>query len=228
MDSKCKKVRRALEEGLEPDDNWSDAMVRYHEYLKDGVCNSDDHKQAFLIFENDFEKEVIEALLLSDTPLDDIDTVFEIAPEIVRIYKELFFETDSFSSKLARISYVENYAISEFGRGLKLRALHLGGDYVLFRLGNYIPQTSSQQILVKRLFMSAAYRAMEANFNPLNSQATKNATQHAGIMLKAYDVMKELFKDDTGGQDTMAKIIMSTDNMKPMITNAPIEKKDII
>lgn len=207
--------------------DWTEAMLRYYEYRRLAKCDSPAHLQAFMMYENSFEREVIEALLLAEADPEDVREVFGIPGNVLAIYKELFFDTERFMSRLSKISYVENYP-DQFGRELKLRALHLGPDYVLFRLGNYIPKTEAQQNIVKRLFMSAAYRAMEANFNPIASQVTRAAIQHAQVMLKAYDCLKELMKEDPSQTREITQVLTLTDELKPSINNAPVNEKDII
>lgn len=226
MDRRSEQVREAIAEKLPSNPEWSEAMIAYFNYLSGGECD-EDHAHAFLIHENDFEREVLEALLISDADPDDVENVFEIPKQVYLIFRELFFDTDFFKSRLAKISYCESYEESDFGRHLKLRALHLGSQYVLFRFGNFVPETGAQHMMVKRLFLSAAYRAMEANFNPINSVTTKTSVEHAKIMLKAYDALKDLYSDSSNGTLGVYKLMTSTDVAEPMIENE-IEEGEIV
>ena len=146
---------------------------------------------AFAIHDDSVQKEILEALLLSGCPEDEMKSAFNISPESVAIYKELFFDPAKFRTGLEKISYLENYP-DEFGKSLKQRAADLGYSYVLFVYANKVPRTSEQKALVEKMFMSSAYKAMNMNYMSMNAATMNKAIEHGKLMLKAFETLTKL------------------------------------
>jgi len=227
MDSKAKKVADFISRDKEPDDSFTENMLQYYEHKRFARCESDPHIHAFSMYEKDLGKEIIEALILAEADPLDVQMIFEIPQEVFAIYKDLFFDMANFRSRLDKILYVETYE-GKFGKEIKLRALHLGADFIFFKYGNYIPKTESQRVMVKRMFMAASYRAMEANFNPIDSRITKASTEHAKIMLRAYECIEKLMAEDTGEGENMAKVLTRREMDVARINNLQLGPGDII
>ena len=154
---------------------------------------------AFAIHEDSVQKEILEALLLSGCPEEEMKDAFNISPESVAIYKELFFDPAKFKTGLERISYLENYP-DEFGKSLKQRAADLGYAYVLFVYANKVPRTAEQKALVQKMFMSSAYKAMNMNYMSMNAASMNKAIEHGKLMLKAFETLTKL--EASGTDDT--------------------------
>ena len=146
---------------------------------------------AFGIYGDAVQREIFEALLLSSCPPEEIKSAFNVPPESVAIYKELFFDPAKFRTGLERISYLENYP-DEFGKSLKQRAVDLGYAYVLFVYANIVPKTAEQKALVQKMFMSSAYKAMNMNYMGMNAAAMNKAIEHGKLMLKAFETLTRL------------------------------------
>lgn len=152
---------------------------------------------AFAIHDDAVQKEILEALLLSGCPEDEMKSTFNIPIESVALYKELFFDPAKFRTGLEKISYLENYP-DEFGKSLKQRANDLGYAYVLFVYANKVPRTSEQKALVEKMFMSSAYKAMNMNYMTMNASTMNKAIEHGKLMLKAFEILTKL---DAAGTD---------------------------
>jgi len=180
-------------------------------------------KIAFKIHESDYQREILEALLLSQCQYDTISEALEIPEDSTQIYHELFFDTaNAFCTKLDLLEYLNSYE-DAFGRDLKLKAVNLGPEYVLFTFANIVPKTSAQRSLVEKLFMATAYKAMAINYNGIHSETTKLATKHAELMLKAYEALNKINVEDAGAEHDLRRILAASDKMGVMdVTASPI------
>lgn len=218
MDTVAKRVRRDARKRSAPDPEYTDAMRAYRRWLAKKP-DDDVAGVAFAIHEDATQSEILEALLLSGCPLEDIEEAFGVPVKASRWYRELFFDTKKFRTKLDKISYVENYP-DPFGKALKIRALNLGYEYVLYTYANIVPKTENQRRLVRKMFMSAAYKAMNMNYSGLTSTVTKSAVEHAKLMLKAYEALERFSGDDAGDADNLVKILAAKTDAEPTETPA--------
>lgn len=209
-------------------DDYTDIMAFYHEYLRRRTCLSEDYCYAFSIFEDPTRREIVEALFLAEAEHKDISDAFGLSRQACEAYQELFFDTKKFRSRLDKISYIENYP-DKFGKELKLRAYSLGANFIFFKYANLIPETEEQRQLVKRMFMASAYRAMEANFNPIASTISKAALEWSKNMLKAYEAMEKLMGDTGEDSRELHKYLVqrTLDDPTAVLTD-PVLDEDII
>lgn len=186
-------------------------LVDYYNFLTGTSAEEEDlddrFEEAYELFKDNFQKEVIEALLLSDANYEDINTHFGIDTDVLKIYKYLFFETDNFNNHLEKLSYLENYKASDFGKELKVRAVNLGPEFIYFRYANIVPNTKDQRDAVKKMFMASAYRAMEANYTDINSKTSKSALEWGKIMLRAYEAIENLMNEDATDTENILRIV---------------------
>jgi len=189
------------------------AMRQY--YLFIGAPSSKEleplYVYTFYLHKEEVKREIVEALLLSDADPKDVEQIFGISEEMYSVYKELFFDVDNIVSRLDLVEYLENYPVG-VGKSLKLRAFNLGPEFVYFKYANIVPRSDTQKVLVKKMFMGSAYKAMEANYSGASSTSAKAASTHAGLMLKAYEVLNKLIsEDDSGSADKLTEILIATD-----------------
>jgi hypothetical protein len=225
LEAKARKVRQDIdtqEAGYK--DEYTEAMRFYYDYLtQNGEQDTPEQYQyTFAMREDPVMREIIEALLLSNADPEDVEKIFEVQPEMLATYKELFFETDNFISKLDVISYLENYP-QDAGRALKVRAHSLGPEFIYFRYADIVPSSTKQKDLVKKIFLTSAYKAMEANYNNVASANTKAATQHATIMLKAYEAIQKLMEDPNAEGNKQIMTILIGKNAEAARRAAPGE-----
>lgn len=195
MDSVAIRVRKDARKRSAPGPDYSSAMRALYDWCRRGACEDEAAALAISIHDDRTQAEILEALLLSECPTGDIEQAFGVPAAATDIYKELFFNVGRLRTKLEKISYVTNYP-DPFGKELKLRALNLGYEYVLYTYANIVPRTQKQRQLVKRMFMTTAYKAMAMNYSGLTSTATKAAVEHAKLMLKAFEALDRTAGDD--------------------------------
>lgn len=212
MDSVAQSVLRDIKRKA-PAVNYTPAMLMWREYNEKGHCSDVAADIACHMYKDKTQSEIIQALLLSECPAEDITKVFLVPTESVNIYRELFFDTRKFRTKLDKLSYVENYP-DLFGQELKKRALNLGYEYVLYTYGNIVPKTDGQKNLVQRMFMSTAYKAMSMNFNGITTNATKQSVEHAKVMLKAYEALEKSETGTVDGAFELARVLVEEEKLK--------------
>lgn len=218
---------------LEPYDERLSSIpygIDIYAILKTGKCLNEYAIKAYEIYKDSFKREIIEALLLADADFYDIRSVFGVHENVTKIYSSVFFDVTAFETYLDKLSYVEQYKESSFGRELKLRALNLGPNFVFFKYGNIIPKTQDQRDMVKKMFLGSAYRAMEANYNNMESGVSKSSLEWAKVMLKAYEAIEKLMTEDKEGNTDLVKILLKKEETAANKTEAGknIDGADII
>lgn len=191
--------------------DYSEAMREYRDYRlgnEDKISN--EASIAFGIHESRRQSEIIEALLLSGCPREEIQDAFNVPVKSVDFYAELFYDLGVFRTDLDRLEYLEDYPDAT-GRDLKLKAVSLGYEFVLFNFANLVPKTVAQKKLVERMFMATAYKAMSMNYNGIKSETNKQAIRHAELMIRAYELLNKINADD--GQETydLVNLLVSED-----------------
>lgn len=210
-------VRNDIAARKKPDDEYTEAMLELRNYLLKKECSDDDFLYAFELFEDPTRREIVEALLVADSELQDIYNGFKIPLKTLEVYRELFFDMENaFRSDLDKVAYIESYD-DPFGKELKLRSYSLGPQFIYFKYGNIVPKSEEQRHLVKKMFLASAYRAMEANFNPINSKITKASMDWSKTMMKAYEVMEKLMNEDTDQSQELVAIITKKGFANPQI-----------
>lgn len=177
---------------------YSEAMLEYRRFLRKEEI-SPETDIALGIRDSSRQREILEALLLSACPYEEIRDAFNVPVKSVEIYSDLFFDLSVFRTDLDRLEYLEDYP-DPVGRELKLKAVSLGYEYVLFNFANLVPKTHAQKKLVERMFMATAYKAMAMNYNAIKSDVSKQAVRHAELMIRAYELLNKINADD--GQET--------------------------
>lgn len=227
MDSKARKVQEDVKRSKKPTKDYTDVMKQYHEYLRKGECPEEAYQIAFDAYDNNLQKEIIEALLFGEAAPEDITEVFGFSEEAQAAYEELFFDRTKFRNKLDKLAYLEAYP-SEFGKQLKMRSMNLGPEFVFYTYGNIVPKTATQRQLVQRMFMAAAYKAMAINYNALDTKVTKNALDHAKMMLKAWEALQKFSEEEMTDETDLLKIAMKQDPSFDFKDNPLVKETDII
>lgn len=229
MDSVAKRVRKDARRRSVPGSDYSPAMRAYYDWCRRNECDDEAAALAISIYADRTQAEILEALLISDCPARDIEEAFGVPTAAIEIYGELFFNVARLRTKLEKISYVTNYP-EPFGKELKLRALNLGYEYVLYTYANIVPRTGKQRQLVKRMFMSAAYKAMSMNYSGLTSTATKAAVEHAKLMLRAFEALDRTADDaDNDSANNLLKILAAPPPPEEGAPPAPpVNPEDIV
>lgn len=198
---------------LPPEETATIAMQQYYLYLCKPESSDLDplYVYTFYINAEEVKKEIVEALLISNADSVEVEQIFGVTEQMLKIYKELFFNTDNIVSRLDLVEYLENYPPG-LGKSLKIRAFNLGPEFIYFKYANIVPRTETQKNLVKKMFMGSAYKAMESNYSSASSVTAKAAGTHAGLMLKAYEVLQKLInEEDSGGAEKLTEILIATD-----------------
>ena len=200
LSKKATKVQDDIAKNKKSEESYTDAMHNYYEYLSASEDLDEKYIIAFEIYYDHFKRELFEGLVLGEADPYDVDQVFGIPEESQEVYKELFFDTTAFRTKLDLLSYIENYE-DKWGKEIKMRAYSFGPDFLYYTYAQLIPKSKSQHDLVKRIFLTSAYKAMAVNFTGPNSKINKEAMEFTKLMLKAYEALSK-YQDDQADEDT--------------------------
>lgn len=227
LDAKALEVKNDYTANRTPNESYSDAQHYYYKHLRDEDFVGDHYKIAFDIAEDEFKRELFEGLLLGNAEPEDVEEVFGITESVKKVYTELFFDTkNAFRTKLDLISYIENYP-GKFGRELKLRAYSFGPDFLYYTYAQVIPKSKSQHNLIKRIFLTSAYKAMATNFSGPNAKINKEALEFGKIMLKAYEALSKWNEEDANEDNNLFKILVKRAEAIPASKQA-IDSEDIV
>lgn len=208
-----------------PADDYTEPMLELRTYYTDKNDSLSTTAQiTFSIKESKKQSEILESLILSNCPEDIIEEHLAVPKKVVDWYKELFFDTHAFRTKLDVIEYITEYP-DDFGRDLKTKAVNLGYEFVLFNFANLVPKTQSQKKLIERMFMATAYKAMAMNYNGIKTEVNKQAVKHAELMIKAYELLVKTNIDDTDTSYDLVKLL-TTNNTKQI--EQTIEAEEIV
>jgi hypothetical protein len=236
MDTKKKEVEQYIKENQEdrPDpslafpESFTFYMQDYYAYKTTGTSNNKAHDYAFQLYEDRYKREIIEALLLAEADPNDVQSIFGVPVETLKCYADIFFDTKRFTSRLDKLSYTENYK-NKFGKELKVRSLSLGPEFIYFTYGKVEPTTENQKSLLKKMYLSSAYRAMEMNFNSMTSSNSKAAVEMAKIMIRSYESMEKLMSEGAKPQDNLFDVLTDRKlTLTAFARDVVITKEDLI
>lgn len=162
--------------------------------------------EALTIFVTPYKRVLVEALLLSGATLEDIYKVFGIHTTVLDMYIHLMFDTEQLRTHLDKLYYVDQLPYGQ-EKELKLRALNLGPEFIFFRYANIVPKNKIAKEVMTRMFYSAAYRVMEANYNPMGSDISKEALQWSQTMIKCFEALNKMTVDNKSARDNMLKVL---------------------
>lgn len=222
LDHVAQEVLNDIELGNTPN-GYTEAMSAWRAYNECCTDIPDTINLVVSIHESTQQSEILEALILSNCPPEEIYQAFRVPVEVTKWYSELFFDVGVFRTDLDKIEYISTYK-DKWGKDLKSKAVDLGYEFVLFTFANLVPRTSAQKKLVEKLFMATAYKAMAMNYNSINSDINKQAVKHAELMIKAYDLLVKTNADEVDTTYDLTKYLAASDN----IIELPASNKDII
>lgn len=227
MNLKQKKVLSDVRNVLNYTNEYTSNMVEYYSFCDIGDCKDKDCLYAFEINKNEYKREILEALILGGASDFDIETVFGIKRKTIECYKEIFMDLTQVQSRLDLLEYVENYP-TKFGKELKLRSLTLGPSFIFYAFGKLIPDTPEQKQLLKRLFMTSAFKSLEMQNNSMNSKTSKAAMDYAKIMLSAYNAMEKMLDDDKSNREMNLVEVLTNRVLSTTTDGLDLDSGDIV
>lgn len=213
VDRRHRRVAADVAAGREPGEGYTDTMRDYWLLLKDGYVSNEAVEYAATTYQSGgIRKAIMDSLLLGEADLTEIETVFDVPVAWSRAYKELFFDTANFKTGLDRLAYMDNMDPNDAASiELAKRTVALGPDFIYFTYGNRIPSTEEQRLLVKKLYMTSAYKAMDSAFNNTTSKVSAAARDYAKLMLKAYETIEDLLNTYPGDGMGFVKVLLKKD-----------------
>ena len=232
---RAEQVEADIQGNRSPSGEYTESMRAYRTYIENGgqVAPGSIEEHVFTVLHgDDQQREIVEALLIGGCP-DDGAAVLGISEQAMRWYRELFFDTEVFGTRLGLYSYVRRECggcgLKDDGavmtqeewesRPLKQIAYDCGYRYVL---GLYAGSSAyegkdGQSFAHERLLSYLMYAGTQAGHNlvalgrasstPENAAAAK---ENFGILSKAYEQFRDAVPaDDTG--PTFYEIIFNSE-----------------
>ena len=204
-------------------DGLSEAQTAYYAFLTEQKGDDIAEIVFHRLHGDETQKMVIEALILGGCPPEEAERALKVPIRAYEWHRELFFDTTCFLTVLDRIAYLDSIDNDE-ERQLKLRAVDLGYEYVLYVYAHVIPETDRQFELLRRMYMSTAYKALTMNYAGMGGTITKHAIEHARLMLQAFSAMERSRPENTGQSEALIRIVT-----EPVRKEEPeIQANDII
>ena len=226
LDHVALKVLYDARNKIAPDSKYTEAMTEWYKHKTEDFPDlSEEAEIAFNIRESKMQSEILESLILSDCPAETVFEAFRVPVKSVEFYKELFYDTSVFKTALDRVEYMERYP-DDWGKELKLKAVNLGYEFVLFNYANLVPKTQAQKRLIERMFMATAYKAMAMNYNGIRSDVNRQAVKHAELMIKAYDLLVKTNSDESNSAYDLVNLL-AIDSKQPEDSNI-VDVKDLV
>ena len=73
-----------------------------------------------------------------------------------------------------------------------------------------MPDGATQRLLLQKMFMSSAYKAMTMHFNSIESPAAKQSTEFAKVMMKAYEILERFAPQETATSAEMHQYLLTS------------------
>jgi len=179
-------------------------------------------EEAYSIYNNKSHKALIESLLFSDIPIQEISKILDIPDKTINIYKNIFFDISVFKNKIDKLEYFSLYkskieraiaGVNDAGitennlielecsiNALKIMLIYLklGKKYVVYALGG---KDISEDDMVNLIRASIKDAIMSATFNKVlnKEKEAKEWYRTASILvssLKTVDSKNKEVVDD--------------------------------
>lgn len=234
VDAKHRQVISDVENGKRPTEDYSDNMSAYWDYLDRGKSTDDNVDYAASLFHGGgTRRAIMDAMLFGDAKPADIETVFDIPAGVIAAYRELFFDSAAFRTRIDKLAYMDELAEGTLEFELARRAYSIGPEFIYFTYGNHIPSTDNQRALVKKLYMTSAYKAMDSMFNSSTSKVSTAARDYAKLMLRAYETIEALLSADPDDGKDFVQVLLKKDlelslNGESVMSPRRVSEEDII
>ena len=182
------------------------------------------------IYENTYKCEVVEAFLLAGASAELIFTTLRVPTAVTEIYSQLFFDKAVFKDELDIEAYAQTYPEDtpelKWGKELKIAAITLGVDYLVYRFGRgdkEVDMTGSLKSIILNSFMLAK----ATKLNPLDSNVSREARQWAATTIKA---LETYVKVKPAVENTDNEFTIALENIERSTNEAKsgISKDDIV
>ena len=237
LDRRAAQVEADIMTHREPTADYTDAMRAYRAFIENGrkaEPGSIEEMVFVTLRESERQRDIVEALLIGDCPDDGAEKALGIPEHALQWYRELFFDTALFRSRLDLWEYVHrdddghvHFKDSEpvltqeewESRPLKQIAYDCGYHYVLGLVaGSGVYESSEGRSFARdRMMAYLAYAGTQAGHNlvalgraPSTPENAAAAKENFGILSKAYEQFRDAVPaDDTG--PTFYEIIFNSE-----------------
>ncbi len=202
----CNKLRQraTLVESGATNVVYTEAMQAYADFLKTG----DTTEPLFAeLINDDNTKAIMESLILADCPSDLVTAAFDVPKRSYEWYKELFFDTSIFYTKLGKIAYA--LSCDDDYRELRIRAIDVGYSYIInIYCGVDIPKDVRMHYMNKLL--GASYnKALNVNYSGANSVTAQNSKEYIKLAMQLNDTIEGMTDTNSANNQSVLSLLTS-------------------
>lgn len=162
------------------------------DYLSTGTTDHVDVNYAREIAENQYEKEILNAFLLSGATDEQLFEHLKIPVKVVATYRHLYFDVTQFRDELDIFSWVREQEVQK-GSGTYevelLRQAVLGGVEAMLWIYSRNSQGLDPKEVLENILADAYFRSKMNRSAPITSKIAKEAHTYMNTAIKAGDLL---------------------------------------
>lgn len=188
---RIKKLSRLLQKKIAVAENLSEVEQRFLDVATQGIKDPE-IESAINLYESNFQKEIIQAWIMSEATDEQIFNAIRVKQPICSIYRYIFFDITVFEHSLQKMEWINNYEGTQKGKNMLLHAATNGPKGMAWMQGNEEVGVSAKSVL-KSTMLDAHFRGKVGRNAPLNS---KEAAISHNYMQTAIKAASMLTRDD--------------------------------
>lgn len=185
LDHRYREAQAALDGEIDRSDVDSTVAPLVKHLDKENPLHIQPIQDALHIYNNSFQKSVVESLLLGGATAEDTAKYLGITPVVIEMYLKFFFDLSTLESKLSKFEYVGNLPDGD-DKLRKETSLMLGADYIKLKMGS--PLSLDPEMVLGRLLTDAYTMARQSMVHAnINSKSMKESYRWAALAAKIAD-----------------------------------------
>jgi len=211
-------------------DSLKDSFSReYYSFLEgDEDKVSDAVFHAAVLDKIPYSRAVMRALLMARTPTDAFMATTEVADDIIHAYSQLFFDTGVFPNRLIKVAYAKQLPgdcpDSKFEKDMLLWGLHLGWEYIVWKISGGRLTMSSAEVL-HQIVSDSLWRSREHLFSSIVDPRAKESRAWIPQALKAAELMDKINPNRVNSLEELRIRLIGVDDTKSIEDLRDIEVK---
>ena len=224
-DHRAREVRAALgvsqKKKTKKAPSFDDPFMRdYASFLAgDDEDTSDAVFHASVLDKIPYARAVMRSLIMSRAPSDAFMASTEVADDIIHAYSRLFFDIGVFPNRLIKIAYVRQLPSdteeSKFERDMLMWGLHLGWEYIVWKISGGRLSMSSSEVL-RHILSDSLWRSREHVFSSIVDPKSKESRAWIPQALRAAELMDKIAPNRVNSLEELRIRLLGVDTTKSL------------